>query len=52
MGQYYTEGVGKARVHQRHGNVLAGMISRAAGQDYTASRIPRHKKKHRDEPPK
>lgn len=52
MGQYYTEGIGKAHVHQRHGNVLAGMISRATGQNYAASRIPRHKKKPKDEHPK
>lgn len=36
MGNYYTDGITKAHVKQRHGDVLANDISAATGTAYTA----------------
>ena len=36
MGNYYTQGIGKAHVQQRHGDTLATDIGAATGTAYTA----------------
>lgn len=36
MGNYYTEGIGKAHAKQRHGDLLASDISATTGTAYTA----------------
>lgn len=51
MGNYYEEGAAKAHVHLRHGNVLAGAISAATGEQYTASLNTPAKKKPKAAPP-
>jgi len=38
MGNYYTEGIGKATPKQRHGDQLAADISTATGTAFTATR--------------